>query len=292
MTSLAASKAPAIPDAGLLRPLTDEERTTWETDGAVVAKGMIPMEWVEYLAAAVDRLLAKPDASSQNYAPDGAATFFAQAFPSQIDPAFRAWAIDGPLAGLAHQALPASRRINFFYDQVFVKTPGAATPTPWHQDSPFLPLQGDDLIRFWLPLDRVTADSGALQYLKGSHRWGVIYHPLGFKDIPEITSAYVESPFTDQPDFDAEYDQHEWLIGEAEPGDVLLHHPAVVHGARGNATNRYRRAVTTFYTGEGITWWPHSANMFKNRSLTGHVPMPELEAGGPLDCDLFPRVWP
>ena len=281
-----------IPRAGLLRALTDEERLTWERDGAVVVKGIIPPEWVDYLAGAVDRLLARPDPSSQNYAPDGQPVFFAQAFPSQLDTAFRAWALDGPLVDLAHQALPSARSLNFFYDQVFVKTPGAGTPTPWHQDSPFLPLQGSDLIRCWLPFDPVTADSGALRYLKGSHRWGVTYHPLGFKDIPEITSAYVDSPFEDQPDFDAEYDRHEWLIGEAEPGDILLHHPAVVHGSWGNTTKRFRRAVTSFYTGDRITWYPHSANMFKNKSLTGHVQMPQLQAGGPIDCDLFPRVWP
>ncbi|KWW99073.1 Phytanoyl-CoA dioxygenase [Carbonactinospora thermoautotrophica] len=280
------------PDAGLLRSVTDEEREAYERDGAAVLKGILPIEWVEYMREAVTRLLAHPDPSSQNYAAEGEARFFAQAFPWLLDDAFKAFALYGPLKDIAKQIWPDTTRVNLFYDQVFAKEPGAGTPTPWHQDLPFLPLDGEQILRIWVPLDRVTAESGAVHYLKGSHRWGVVYHPIGFKDIPEITSAYVDSPYTDQPDFEADYDKYEWLIGEVEPGDAVLHHPKTVHGSRGNTTNNFRRAVTVVYTGDRAAWNPHPANMFKNKDLTGHVEMPDLEPGGSIECDLFPRVWP
>jgi hypothetical protein len=32
--------------------------------------------------------------------------------------------------------------------------------------------------------------------------------------------------------------------------------------------------------------------MFRNVSFAGHVRMPDLTPGGPIDCDMFPRVWP
>jgi hypothetical protein len=119
-----------------------------------------------------------------------------------------------------------------------------------------------------------------------------VYHPTGFKAISEITDAYRESTFQDPPDFDAEYDTHDWLIGETEPGDAILHHPRTVHGSPGNTTGNFRRAIASIYTGDKVTWNPHPANMFNNKSLTGHVEVPDLVAGGPIDSPLFPRVWP
>jgi len=280
------------PQTGLRRAVTDAERETYERDGAAILKGILPLEWVDYVRDAVDRLLERSDPSSQNYADEGQPRFFAQAFPWLLDDGFRAWSIYGPLKEVAAQVMTGVKTLNFFYDQIFVKEPGATKPTPWHQDFPYLPITGEQILRIWVPLDPVSADGGAVRYLKGSHRWGVVYHPTGFKAIAEITDAYKESPFSEQPDFEAEYDRYDWFVGEAEPGDALLHHPLTVHGSRGNTTSRFRRAVANIYTGDQVTWNPHPANMFHNASLTGHVAMPDLPPGGPIDCDLFPRVWP
>jgi hypothetical protein len=280
------------PQAGLVRPITDAERESYRRDGAAILKGVIPLEWVDYMRAAVARLMERSDASSQNYADDGQPRFFAQAFPSVLDDAFKAWAWYGPVKDIARQVMTDITSLNFFYDQVFAKEPGAGTATPWHQDFPYMPLKGQQILRIWVPCDPVTAERGAVHYLKGSHNWGVVYDPIGFKAIPEITDAYVDSPYEAQPDFEAAYDSYEWLIGEAEPGDALLHHPRTVHGSRGNTSGAHRRAVTSIYTGDKVTWNPHPANMFNNKSLTGHVEMPDLEPGGPIDCALFPRVWP
>src|ERR1700729_3265868 len=69
------------PGADLVRQVTDRERENYERDGAAILKRVIPLEWVEYMRAAVDRLLKWSDQSSQNYADEGQPRFFAQAFP-------------------------------------------------------------------------------------------------------------------------------------------------------------------------------------------------------------------
>lgn len=268
------------PHRGALRRVTEKERDIYTRDGAAKLKGILPVEWVDYMRQAVTRLMKSSHPASQNYAAPGEPRFFGHSFPWLLDDAFNAWAIHGPLKDLARQVMTDVTSLNFFYDQVFVKEPHATKPALWHQDYPYFPLKGDQILRFWVPLDRVTARSGAVHYLKGSHTWGVVYHPRGYKAISEY-----------QPDFDAEYDKHDWLIGEVEPGDVLLHHPKIVHGSHGNTTNRFRRALTNIYTGNLVTWDPHPANMFNNKDQTGHVEVPDLEPGQPIDCDLFPRVW-
>ena len=268
------------PRSGPLRPITDKERDLYSRDGAAKLKGILPLAWIDYVRRAIVRLMRSSHPASQNYAYEGDPRFFGHSFPWLLDDAFKAWALRGPLTVLARQVMPDVTRLNFFYDQVFAKEPHATKPALWHQDYPYLPIEGDQILRFWVPFDRVTARSGAVHYLKGSHAWGVIYHPRGYKMISEY-----------QPDFDADYAKYDWLVGEVEPGDVLLHHPKVVHGSRGNATNRFRRALTNIYTGNRVTWNPHPANMFNNKDQTGHVDIPELDPGGPIDCELFPRVW-
>jgi ectoine hydroxylase-related dioxygenase (phytanoyl-CoA dioxygenase family) len=280
------------PRSGLIRPVSDEERAAYARDGAAVVRGVIPQDWVEFMREAVTRLIEESDPSSQNYADDGDPRFFSLTFPWMFDDAFKAWAIHGPLTEVARQVLTDANKIIFFYDQIFAKEPGATKATPWHQDLPFLPVKGEQQVRIWVPFDTATADGGAVHYLRGSHLWGKIYHPIGFKPLPEIVETYKNSPYEDMPDFEAEYDSYDWLVAEAEPGDLLLHDPRTVHGSRGNRTERYRRAITSFYVGDGATWNPHAANMFRNKNLTGHVTAPDLEVGGSIECDMFPRVWP
>jgi ectoine hydroxylase-related dioxygenase (phytanoyl-CoA dioxygenase family) len=282
-----------FPTAGLRRPVSDSELAAYERDGATIVKGVIPLEWVEFMGAAVDRMLNTPNlTAAQNYADDGDPRFFSLTFPWMFDDAFKAWALHGPLKDVARQVLTQANEIIFFYDQIFAKEPGATKRTPWHQDYPFLPVAGDEQLRIWVPFDKVGADGGAIHYLRGSHKWDVVYHPIGFKDIPEITDTYVNSPYEDWPDFEADYHKYDWLIAEAEPGDLLLHHPRTIHGSLGNTTERFRRAITSFYVGDHATWNPHVANMFNNKSLTGHVTAPDLTVGDPIACEMFPKVWP
>lgn len=267
------------PATGPTRWVTDDERAAYERDGAALLKGIVPDEWVAYMSAAIDRLTQHPDPSSQNYAEAGRPRFFGQSFPWLLDEAFKAWALSGPMPVIARQVLTGADSLNFFYDQVFVKEPGTPKPTLWHQDYPYFPLDGEQILRIWVPFDIVTDRSGALHYLKGSHRWGVVYEAPGSGRISDW-----------QPDFDADYLEHDWLIGESEPGDALLHHPKTVHGARANSSRTPRRAVAVVYTGDDVTWDPHPADMFHNKGQTGHVTPPALGRGDPLDCDLFPRV--
>jgi ectoine hydroxylase-related dioxygenase (phytanoyl-CoA dioxygenase family) len=279
------------PAAGLLRPISAAEKSAYARDGAAVVRKVLPQEWVDFMRRAVDRILERSDGSAQNYAAEGRPRFFSQTFPWMFDDAFKAWGVKGPLVDVARQVI-TDPEVIFFYDQIFAKEPGDTTAVPWHQDISYLPMKGDQMMRIWVPFDNVTADSGAIHYLRGSHRWGAIYNPVGFKDVAAITDTYVNAPYVDIPDFEAQYDSYDWLVAEAEPGDLLLHHPMTVHGSRGNTTSGYRRAVTTFYVGGSTTWDPHVANMFNNKSLTGHVTAPDLVPGGPVECEMFPKVWP
>lgn len=64
------------PTSPLRRPLTDDERATYEQDGAAIVKGVVPLEWVDFMREAVTRVMERSDPSSQNYADEGEPRFF------------------------------------------------------------------------------------------------------------------------------------------------------------------------------------------------------------------------
>lgn len=278
------------PTDSLLRVITDEERAAFATDGVALLKSVISPAWIEYLRSAVARLLTDVPDTSQNYTEPGQPRFFSQAFPRFVDPAFDVWALHGPTKDIARQMHPGMRSLRFFYDQVFAQEPGSGRGAPFHQDYPYLPIDGDQYFRIWVPLDTVTASSGAIHYLKGSH-FGPIYRPRSFSGDPEVVAVYDRSPYPELPDFSATYNSSRWFIGEAEPGDALLHHPKTVHGSPPNRTDRPRRAVTTIFTGDDVVWDPRPGSSFEHIPTIGGFSVPPMIPGTRIESNLFPVVW-
>ena len=156
-----------------------------------------------------------------------------------FDDAFKAWAIRGPLSDVARQVMTDAKQVHVLLRPDLRQGTGRDQATPWHQDLPFLPIRGEQMVRIWVPFDRVTADSGAIHYLRGSHRWGVDLPSGGLQGHPHDHRHLRQLAVRDMPDFEADYGSYEWLVAEAEPGDLLLHHPLTVHGSLGNLTGDY-----------------------------------------------------
>lgn len=279
------------PRDGPLRDVAEDERAAFERDGAHILRGVIPAAWVDFLRETVDRLLARPDASSLDYAKGTGARFYTQTWAWLLDDGLKAFDFFGPCREIAAQVLAPTGHLNLLMDQVFVKEAGATAGTPFHQDEPYGPYSGEGNLRLWVPLDEVTAGSGAVHYLKGSHRWGRLFTPVRFMN-PEAPEE--GSPFEDPPDFAADYDRYEWLVGACEPGDAILHHARTVHGGWPNTTTGPRRAVTVNYASDRVRYEPKANPLTRSRhrDIASHVRFPKLTAGGPIDSDLHPRVWP
>lgn len=132
-------------------------------------------------------------------------------------PPFRAWVLDAPLVGLTRQALPGASCVTVYVDQIVGHRPASdgiqGELLTVNREAPYVPVMGKQVVRLWVPLDAVTAAGGAARYLRGSHR-----------------GAGQGS---------------EWLVAEAAPGDVVLHHPRTVHGAVSDSD--HRRVIASAY---------------------------------------------
>lgn len=280
-----------IPTSGPTRAVTVDELADYARDGAAILRGVVPLDWVEAVAAATDRLMATDDVPAMDFAAGVGPRFWTLTYTWRLDPVHRAWALQGPLVELARQVLAPQRALNMFFDQLFVREVGSSKSTPFHQDQPYLPLTGTQILRLWVPLDVVDVENGAVHYLKGSHR-GPVYRARSFDEGNAIAGSYdTAADFEPLPDFAASYAEYDWLVGACVPGDVILHHPRTVHGSPAGIAQTARRASTLVYTGDDVRWDPHPANALNNVELMGHEPIPDLTAGGPIDCELFPRVW-
>ena len=64
---------------------------------------------------------------------------------------YRKFVEQSPIAEIAARLMNV-KQVNFFFDAVFVRTPGAQFRTPFHQDEPYWSVEGFDTCTIWMPL--------------------------------------------------------------------------------------------------------------------------------------------
>lgn len=255
----------------------------YREDGAVVLRRLLDAATVERLRSAVRTVLGSLSAHGNEYARPGEARFAQDMFMArradEAGAVFRDLVFHSPLAEAAGRLMGA-RRVRFFYDQMFVKEPGAAAPTPWHQDLPYWPLRGEQICGLWCALDPVDADSGAVQYVRGSHRSGRWYRPRHFGGDAGYDGAAGEA----MPDIDATVAPEDCLSWTLAPGDAIAFHGLVIHGAGGNHhAQRRRRAVSLRWMGDDA--------VFDDRPGTYPFEVGRQVPGQPLSGERYPVVW-
>ena len=182
----------------------EEERDAFNGDGAVPLRGVVREEWLEVLAAGIERDISRPGPFFHGYVPDnGIGRFHGNIRLWENDSEMRRFCTNGPLISVASQFFESSK-VNLFYDQLFVKEPGTVNRTRWHNDLPYWPIRGTQIMSFWVALDEVTVESGALEFIQGSHLWDIWFQPETFGktsghgeyernpdyvDIPDIETA-------------------------------------------------------------------------------------------------------
>ena len=67
----------------------------------------------------------------------------------------------------------------FYHEHILVKEPGTSKRTPWHHDQSYYPVDGEDIVSLWIPVDPVPIES-AIKFVKGSHAWGKWFKPVKF----------------------------------------------------------------------------------------------------------------
>lgn len=264
--------------------VSEADIEAFNRDGAVPLRGVIDADWLKVLADGIERDIAEPGPWFHGYVPDnGVGRFHGNVRIWETDAEMGRFCTEGPLPALAQQFF-ASSKINLFYDQLFVKEPGTENRTRWHNDLPYWPTRGSQIMSFWVALDPVSVDSGSLEFVKGSHLWDTWYQPETFGKT-KGHGEYERNPnYVDIPDIEATRDEYEIVTWDLEPGDVYAFHAMTVHGAGGNNRNDVRRrGYTIRYTGDDAVY---DERIGTNENLRTD----QLRDGDPLDSNRFPVV--
>lgn len=263
--------------------ITDEAIDAYWRDGAAVLRGAISTEWRERLAAAIERDIADPGPFDHSYDVDGG-RFHGNLRVWQNDPDFGQFCCSGPTVEIARRFL-RSDRLNLLYDQLFVKEPGANHPTRWHNDQPYWPVSGQDVISIWVALDPTDERNGRLEFVRGSHTWDRWFQPESFGPN-NGRSMYARNPeYEPVPDIEADRAAYDIISWDLEPGDVYVFSAMTLHYAAGNASSeRRRRGYTVRYCGDDVRYDPRVGT-----SAPVHVD--GLAAGDLLDSEQCPLVY-
>ena len=283
----------------LSRPISEADVAGYERDGFFLMKRAFAPEWIDLMTRSVDEILDRPTERGANLSGEGMPGRFAYDNYLWVGhPGFRRLAFESPVGAIAAHFMRA-QRVNLVYDFILVKEPYARQETRWHQDNAANPCGGRQTLGLWISLDHVTRESGAVEWVRGSHKWNKRFVATTTGDPKRhkfLTGGNGETEANDSdtvpiPDMAKERANYDIVSFETEPGDAIVASLWILHGAPGNATPRRRRALGYRFAGEDANYVVHTGA----RTIKPYAD-PALADGAPFPDDprhpVFPRIFP
>jgi len=265
-------------------PVTAQDVADFSRDGVVCLRGMFDEAWCALLHdASLEVMESGRGRVREPELGPGQGGFYSNVYLADMDERFRKLRDESPAAEIAASLMQADQ-VRYFYDQLFIKAPGTPAPTPWHNDLPFWPFQGRDLISIWIALTPVNKETSGVQYVAGSHHWGKMFRAV----TPDYDRRFMDEAMPLCPDYGSgEHDPSIRVLSwDMQPGDVLCHHPLTVHGAGGNQSAAQTRiGLSIRYLGADVRWDPRPHTMGLRHN-------PAVPTGAfPADDVALPIVW-
>ena len=262
-----------------MHPLvTKQQIDDYARDGAMLVRGLFA-GFVDEIAAGIEMNMSDPGPyAAENLKPGETGRFFDDYCNWTRIPPFDAVIRRSPAAEVAAD-LMGSDSAQLFHDHVLVKEPGTSKATPWHQDSPYYFVEGQQTLSFWCPVDPVGAAS--LRCVAGSHLWPRPVLPTRW--LSEENFYADEEAYMPVPDPDDE--GMRILERPMEPGDAVAFDFRVLHGARGNESDFRRRAFSLRLVGDDARYVERPGRT--SPPFPGHGMRP----GDRLREDWFPTIF-
>ena len=270
------------------RPITDAEIGTFQRDGVVCLRGMFDGDWVERTCAALDHIIANPTEEGALLNPKGSpGRFELDWLLFLVNDDLMALATESPIGAIA-AACMRSERITLLADMMLTKEPHTPTPTTWHHDQPYNWVDGSQACGMWISLDHATLESGACEWIRGSHKWGKWYAP---QDLGGDSLYDAGSDLEPMPDIEADRQSYDIVHFETEPGDCIVNHMLTIHSSPGNMTDRRRRAIIYRLAGDDTVYADRGPGITK---MVKPKYDPKLKHGDPFPPDHheFLQIWP
>jgi len=259
-------------------PLTEAQVETFRRDGFLGPIDVLSAEEVLQVRAAVAEVITNLDRHrDQLYEVEQAFTERPGEVVCHFLGGFRVNEVLRELVFLPRVTAPCAQllrvaQLRFWHDQVFAKPPHHPGVVPWHQDYSYWTRTTPPChITLNLLLDDADLESGCLQFLPGSHRFGLL-PKLPFDAPLEAIRAHLPPELAWNP-----------VAVPVRAGQATIHHSHTLHGSDQNRSDHWRRACVLNYMG------PHV------RVANGKEPLlrgaRRLPRGAIVEGDDFPIVW-
>ncbi len=226
--------------------VTTSLRETFARDGVVLLPQALDAKALGEALAAWEWSLANPGPGASNFKSHAEATFYQDLYNPRCLEGYTAMLKASPLTSVIADVWGAPD-VWFMYEQVFLKEGGEARRTPWHQDSSYLTIAGNDLAVAWITFEAVSA-ADSLEFVRGSHK-GVLYNGSRFELGDDTAPLHPDAPMPRLPDIEAHRADFDIVSFPVTPGDVVLFHPALLHGGAPTHPGARRRTLTLRYFG-------------------------------------------
>ncbi|HEY6504462.1 MAG TPA: phytanoyl-CoA dioxygenase family protein [Chitinophagaceae bacterium] len=164
--------------------------------------------------------------------------------------------------------------VRFWHDQIFWKPSKQGGVVAWHQDySYWTRTKPVAHLTCWCGLDDSTKENGCVQYIPGSHKWGLLPKPViagelqGIKDfLNDEQKKQFENPH----------------YAEVKAGEAIFHHSLTLHGSGANTSSKPRRAFVSNVFADGVV-------SDSNEPLLEGVPV--VPKGEKMQGQFFPLLY-
>ena len=121
---------------------------------------------------------------------------------------------------------------------LFIKESNDPAFVSWHQDVNYWGLEPHDVVTAWVALSPATVESGAMQFLPGSHAGPLLSHTDTHAEYNLLGRGQtIAEPIDDDAAIDV----------VLRPGQFSLHHARLVHGSQPNRSQDRRIGITIRY---------------------------------------------
>ncbi|SDS33336.1 Ectoine hydroxylase-related dioxygenase, phytanoyl-CoA dioxygenase (PhyH) family [Paenibacillaceae bacterium GAS479] len=254
--------------------ITDEQVSFYRENGFVKVENMLTDEELEQLREYLEEAMQEDSGRSVKTDKNGGAYY------RVLNQKVNTWRDHGGMGKFSfHEKfakaaldLTGSNEIRFFHDHGLWKMPGDSKPTPWHQDTPYWPVNEAErgMLSIWIALDDVNEQNGCMAFVPKSHKLGKLTG-ISFLE-PQNIFDYVEG---------GQLDDQKPVVVPLKAGSCTFHNGLTFHYAHANTTDRPRRALAIIYMPDGITY-----------NGKGHIVTEgsNLEKDQPLKGPLFPLL--
>ncbi|MEY3643325.1 MAG: hypothetical protein RLZZ207_19 [Bacteroidota bacterium] len=182
-------------------------------------------------------------------------------------------AIWNPAFRMVASQLLGNRGVRFWHDQLFCKPAHHGGVVAWHQDYSYWTRTVEmQHLTCWCGLDDATEENGCLQYVPGSHRWGLLEKPSLAGEMDGLMAMLSEEQKA----------QFAPVAIPLKAGYAAFHHPLLVHGSYANYSPRSRKAFVVNVFADG------TISDSDEPLLTG---VPVIPKGEKMEGKFFPLIF-